>query len=158
MLVLAAPAIMLVAYAPSNLSIKHAVLPRSVVVSLDIHSHCRRIVLRCICIQKSPSSFSSLLHVHPSPLHCVLFLPCCWCCLFLAIGRLHSFYPSPLVLLVRFSFTTCFPSPHVMTTPCCSPISACFSRCITSFPFIPRRASHLKPLNIYYSPSPVTSL
>jgi len=141
----------LVTYAPPVLSISHAVLPRSVVVFLDIPSHCRRIVLRCTRIHNS-SLHSLRCSTCIPPLHCVLFLPCCWCCCLLVIGRLH-----PLVLPLRFSFTTCFPSSHVTTNLCCSPISARSSvppHCITLFSFTLRRASHLKPPNIYYSPSP----
>jgi len=137
---------------PHPSSISHAVLPRSVVVffryPFTLSSHCSRVCPHSQFI----SSFPSLPHVQPSVALCFVFLLCCWCCcLFLVIGRLH-----PLVLPLRFSFTTCFPSPHVKTKPCCSPISARPSvppHCIT-LSFTLRRASHLKPPNIYYSPSP----
>jgi hypothetical protein len=69
---------MLVAYAPPILSIGHAVLPQSVVVFLDIPSHCRRIVLRCTHTHNS-SVHSFRCFTCILPLGCVLFLPCCWC-------------------------------------------------------------------------------
>lgn len=151
---------MLVIYASPVLSIKHAVPPRSVVVLLDIF-HCRRIVLKYICIHES------LLHSLRCPtciplLHCVLFLPCCWCCCsFLVSGWPHSLHPSPLCLFASPSRLAFHP---LTTTPClltniCSFFQLLFGspRCITSSPFTLRRASHLKPpkpSNIYYSPSP----
>jgi hypothetical protein len=128
---------MLVTYAPPILSISHAVLPRSVVVFLDIPSHCRRIVLRCTRTHNS-SLHSLRCSTCIPPLHCVLFLPCCWCCyLFLVIGRLH-----PLVLPLRSSFTTCFPSAHVTTGTRCSPISARFSCCCLCPPIVSPRSLH----------------
>jgi len=148
---------MVATYAPPILSISHAVLPQSVVVFLDIPSHCRRIVLRCTRTHNSSvhffaasrASFRCIVFVSTVLLVLLLFL---FLLLLLVIGRLH-----PLVLPLRFSFTTCFPSSHVTTNPCCLPISARHPvppHCITLFPFTLRRASHLKPPNIYYSPSP----
>ena len=116
-------------------------------------SHCRRIVL---CIHKS------LLHsVRCSTciLRCIVF--CFYCAVgvvfFLAIGRLHFLFTSPLYFLFA-SPPRPAPCPF---TPCCSPISAhffccclCCSPVVPPRPFPLRRASHLKPPNIYYSSSP----
>ena len=115
-----------------------------------LSSHCSRVYPHSQIIHSLPS----LLHVHPS-VALVLFLLCCWCRLFWVIGWPHSLHPNPLYFLFVSLLVSCPPAsrPH-----CCSPMPArFFHRCLSPLlysPFTLRRASHSKPLNIYYSPSP----
>ena len=117
---------MLATYAPPILSIKHAVLPRSV-GSLDIlsqSSHCSQVLLH----SRVTPSFPSLFRVHPSValyfvstvLLVLLFVLSSWSAALLL---------SESLVLVRFSFTTCFSSSRPPRA--CSPISArFFCRCL----------------------------
>jgi len=114
-------------------------------------SHCSQVYPHSQIIHSLPS----LLHMHPSVALC--FVSTLLLVSFV-LGYWLATLPSSesLVLFVR-----CFLSSHVTTTLCYSPMPArffhccsCLPHCITFSPFTLRRASHLKPLNICYSPSP----
>jgi hypothetical protein len=129
-------------YASPTFSIKHAVFSRSVVFFLDVCSYSRRTVL---AFKNHP--FITFAAPRAYPPRCIVF------CFYCAVGVVFS------GLLV--GCTSCFLSSHVAATMCCPPMLARFFRrclypphCITFFPFTLRRASHFKPLNINYSPSP----
>ena len=149
---------MLVAYAPPIFSIKHAVFFTkrcffrclfTLVALFSVYSHSQ--IIR---------SLPSLLHVHPSVALC-LVSPVLLVSL-LVLGLLVGCTP-----FIRDPCTSCsFLHDLFLVLPpsrphCCSPIPArsfrrclCLPHCITFFPFTLRRASHSKPPNICYSPSP----
>ena len=138
-------------------SITHAVLPQSVVVFLDIPSHCRRIVLWCTRTHNS-SVHSFRCFTCIPPLHCVLFLPCCWCCCCCVVVVVSYWSAAPTCAsssLLLFYLLPILPrhDKSVLLANICS--SACASALYHLVPFTLRRASHLKPPNIYYSPSPL---
>jgi hypothetical protein len=119
-----------------------------------LSSHCSRI---------HPAFTNHFFHfLHYStcvPLHCVLFLLCCWCYLFWAIGRLHSLRPGSFFLFASPRFLSC--SPHVTTTICRSSKPA-LSFAVVCIPIVPPRPPPPRreglripsPLNIYISHSP----
>jgi hypothetical protein len=143
---------MLVTYASPTLSIKHAVLPRSVVVSSDI-------------LHTVVALFSAFTNHFFIPFAAPRAPPValCFVSTLLLVLFFLSYWSAALPFLSPLYFL--FASPPRLTscplTPCCSPISAHFFCCclccppvVPPRPFPLRRASHLKPPNIYYSPSP----
>ena len=146
---------MLVTYAPPIPSISHAVLPQSVVVFLDIPSHCRRIVFRCThTYNSSVHSFAA----SRASLRCIVF------CFYRAVGvgvvvvAVSYWSAAPTCTSSSLPLHDLLPFLSPPTNPCCLPISARLPvppHCITLFSFTTlRRASRLKPPNIYYSSSP----
>ena len=129
---------------PPISSIKHAVFSRSVVSFLEVcshSSHCFQVYPHSQIITFAVPRASTVLLVS-------LFVLGYWLAAlpsFQSVVLVHDLF---LVIPHHDHSLRCLPTPARFFRRCLF-----FPHCSTFFPFIPRRASHFKPLNTYYSPS-----